>query len=137
MMLRTKPFCDVCKREVDSLEEVEHFGKMRLIARCHGERETIDFSSSDYVIDVRGTAFREPRRLPEPAHVRPKAYMRPDGRITLDPDAGPCIGEVLASENEIAFLSLSHPLQDFLFDDPRTAAARRYAEGWQRIFGRR
>ena len=63
MLLKARPRCGQCGRPVDSFEEVEHFGRLRLIARCHGEREVVELEASQASGLVFGEAFRGVRRL--------------------------------------------------------------------------
>lgn len=59
-----RPMCAICGRPVDSLVEAEHFGRQRLIARCHGDVETIELPEGATVGDTTGVAFAGTRQLP-------------------------------------------------------------------------
>lgn len=64
--LRTRPMCAVCGHPVERFEEIEHFGRMRLVATCHGAREVVDLEGHEAKDLQFGVAFaRGARRLPE------------------------------------------------------------------------
>lgn len=63
--LRVRPICAVCGHPVERFEELEHYGRMRLVATCHGERETVDLEGHETHDLAFGIAFAHgARRLP-------------------------------------------------------------------------
>jgi hypothetical protein len=48
---------------VERFEESEHFGRLRLTATCHGERESVDLDAREASGLRFGMAFTAPARL--------------------------------------------------------------------------
>lgn len=62
--LAARPRCAVCGHLVDSFVEEEIFGRLRLTARCHGAKESVDLEPGEARGLVFAEAFRAPRALP-------------------------------------------------------------------------
>jgi len=55
--LAARPRCALCRRPVQSFVEEEIFGRLRLVARCHGDREVVELAPSEATGLVFGDAF--------------------------------------------------------------------------------